>query len=60
MSTQQEAIQTPTTAEDIFALGAIILHMWSGVAPGKLTREPLEVLQKKKVAFLYPISQLQP
>lgn len=53
MSTQQEAIQTPTTAEDIFALGAIILQMWSGVAPGKLSREPLEKLQKK-VAFFIP------
>ncbi|AXY75205.1 hypothetical protein D3H65_14975 [Paraflavitalea soli] len=53
MSTQQEAIQTPTKAEDIFALGAIILQMWTGVAPGKLSREPMEVL-RKKVAFFIP------
>lgn len=57
MSSQQEAIQTPTTAEDIFALGAIILQMWSGVAPGKLSREPIEVLQKK-VAFFIPDQQI--
>jgi len=57
MSTQQEAIQTPTTAEDIFALGAIILQMWSGVAPGKLSREPMEVLQKK-AAFFIPDQQV--
>ncbi len=35
MSTQQEAIQTPTTAEDIFALGAIILQMWSWGGAGQ-------------------------
>lgn len=57
MSTQQESIQVPTTAEDIFALGAIILQVWSGVSPGKLTREPLEQL-KEKIAFFIPDEQI--
>jgi serine/threonine protein kinase len=53
MSKQQEATMVPTTAEDIFALGAIILTVWSGVSPGKLTNEPWEALQEK-VAFFIP------
>jgi serine/threonine protein kinase len=57
MSPQQEATKTPTTAEDIFALGAIILQVWSGIAPGKLTNEPPEVL-RKKVEFLIPDRQI--
>lgn len=57
MSAQQESIQVPTTAEDIFALGAIILQVWSGISPGKLTREPLEQL-KEKIAFFIPDQQI--
>lgn len=52
MSPQQEATQIPTTAEDIFALGAIILQIWSTVSPGKLINEPMEALQKKVVFFI--------
>jgi serine/threonine protein kinase len=57
MSKQQEATLTPTTAEDIFALGAIILQIWSGVSPGKLTNEPIESL-RKKVAFFIADKQI--
>jgi serine/threonine protein kinase len=53
MSPQQEATQIPTPAEDIFALGAIILQLWSGVSPGKLTNEPIVELNKK-IAFFIP------
>jgi serine/threonine protein kinase len=53
MSKQQEATMTPTTAEDIFALGAIILQVWSGVSPGKFTNEPINSLQKK-IDFFIP------
>jgi hypothetical protein len=53
MSKQQEAISVPTTAEDIFALGAIILQIWSGVSPSKMTGEPIIELAKK-VAFFIP------
>lgn len=52
MSKQQEATMVPTTAEDIFALGAIILQVWSGMSPGKITNEPLEALQEKITFFI--------
>lgn len=52
MSKQQEATMVPTTAEDIFALGAIILHVWSGVSPGKFTNEPMHSLQEKITFFI--------
>jgi serine/threonine protein kinase len=57
MSKQQEATMTPTTAEDIFALGAIILQVWSGISPGKLTNEPLNALQEK-ISFFIPDRQI--
>lgn len=53
MSKQQEAVSVPTTAEDIFALGAIILQIWSGVSPGKLTNEPVDELTRKISFFIY-------
>lgn len=53
MSKQQEAIEIPTPAEDIFALGAIILQLWSGVSPGKITNEPYEALITK-IPFFIP------
>lgn len=53
MSKQQEAIGTPTSAEDIFALGAIILQLWNGVSPGKITNEPYETLITK-IPFFIP------
>lgn len=53
MSKEQEVTSTPTTAEDIFALGAIILQLWSGVAPLKLTNEPFDALNTK-VPFFIP------
>lgn len=53
MSKQQEAISIPTTAEDIFALGAIILQIWSGVSPGKMTSELISELAKK-ISFFIP------
>lgn len=53
MSKQQEAISVPTPAEDIFALGAIMLQMWSGVSPGKMTGEPIAELAKKISFFIH-------
>lgn len=50
---KQEAISIPTTAEDIFALGAIILQIWSGVSPGKMTGELISELAKK-ISFFIP------
>jgi class III lanthionine synthetase len=53
MSKQQEAISVPTTAEDIFAFGAIMLQVWSGVSPSKMTGEPINELTKK-ISFFIP------
>jgi serine/threonine protein kinase len=53
MSKQQEAISVPTTAEDIFAFGAIIFQIWSGASPGKITGEPIAELTKK-ISFFIP------
>jgi serine/threonine protein kinase len=57
MSLQQQATKVPTTAEDIFALGAIILQMWSGISPGKLIGEPHEALSQK-IRFFIPDKQV--
>lgn len=53
MSPQQEATETPTTAEDIFALGAMILLAWTGLSPNKITNEPLAILASK-IQFFIP------
>lgn len=57
MSKQQEAIAIPTTAEDIFAFGAIMLQMWSDISPFKLTREPIDELTRK-ISFFIPDQRL--
>lgn len=57
MSPQQEASNVPTTAEDIFALGAIILQVWSGVSPSKFMGESTDTLQEK-VKFFIPDQQI--
>lgn len=53
MSKEQEITATPTTAEDIFALGAITLQLWSGVSPQKITNEPFDALNTK-IPFFIP------
>lgn len=53
MSPQQEATQTPTRSEDIFAIGSIILQLWSGISAGKLTNDPHYLLQER-TRFLIP------
>ncbi|NII29859.1 protein kinase [Pseudoflavitalea sp. X16] len=52
MSPQQEAMQVPTKAEDIYALGAILFLAWSGVAPAKVLRESWDSVQKKLPFFI--------
>lgn len=51
MSPQQEKTVVPTAAEDIFALGSIILQVWSGISPGKVVRDPITSL-KSSIPFL--------
>ena len=47
MSPEQEAIATPTVKEDIFSLGAIMLQVWTGISPYKLTSLSREELERK-------------
>lgn len=53
MSPQQLITQQPTTAEDIFALGAILFFIFSGTSSGKLTTEPEDTLDSK-IQFFIP------
>lgn len=53
MSPQQEATQTPTFNEDIFSLGAIILFLWTGISPTKLTSGSFDTIANR-VRFFIP------
>ncbi|QEH42201.1 lanthionine synthetase LanC family protein [Chitinophaga sp. XS-30] len=53
MSPEQELIAVPTVKEDIFSIGAIMLQLWTGISPYKLTTVSREELQRK-VEFLMP------
>lgn len=53
MSPQQLAVETPTINEDVFSIGAIILQLWTGIAPVKLTLGSIEELVDK-VHFFIP------
>jgi serine/threonine protein kinase len=57
MSPQQEATETPTIAEDIYAMGAIVLQIWSNMSPAKFTKEPLDSLAAK-IQFFIPDRQI--
>lgn len=53
MSPQQEESQTPSIHEDIFAIGAIVLQVFTGISPSKLTR-PLANELVDRVRFFIP------
>ena len=36
MSPEQEAVSIPTSKEDVFSIGAIMLQLWTGISPHKL------------------------
>lgn len=57
MSPQQEEGQTPTIHEDIFAVGAIVLQVFTGISPSKLTRPAANELIDR-VRFFIPDQQL--
>ncbi|MGN7722634.1 protein kinase/lanthionine synthetase C family protein [Chitinophaga sp. 22620] len=44
MSPEQEQTATPTVKEDIFAVGAILLHAWTNISPYKFAGMPMEDL----------------
>lgn len=47
MSPQQEQTQKPTIHDDIFSIGAIILFIWTGISPSKITRPPADELEER-------------
>lgn len=53
MSPQQESQQMPSVNDDIFSIGAIILQVWSGIWPSKLTNAPHHELVER-TRFLIP------
>lgn len=57
MSPQQLKTLTPTTQEDIFALGAIIAQLWTNISPSKMNDASYEDL-KKRIYFFIPDQQV--
>jgi serine/threonine protein kinase len=53
MSPEQLETRTPTTNEDVFSFGAIMLLLWTGISPRKLTDEHPHALARK-INFLVP------
>ena len=56
MSPQQATQQPPAISDEVFSIGAILLQVWSGISPYKLTNEPMDSLAEK-VYFLVPDKQ---
>ena len=40
MSPEQEVISTPTAKQDVFSMGAVMLHIYTGISPLKLIKIP--------------------
>lgn len=57
MSPQQEATEIPTTEEDIFAMGAIVIQVWTSISASKLAGDSLESLTRK-VRFFIPDQEI--
>ena len=53
MSPEQIKTETPTIKEDVFSAGAVLLQVWTGISPTKLTDAPLESLIEK-IQFFVP------
>ncbi len=53
MSPEQLKTETPTIKEDVFSAGAVLLQVWTGISPQKLTDVPIETLWEK-VQFFIP------
>lgn len=52
MSPEQEITQPPAVEQDTFSAAAIILQMWSGISPSKLTNSPVKELAGKVRFFI--------
>ncbi|WP_165760154.1 protein kinase/lanthionine synthetase C family protein [Niastella populi] len=53
MSPEQLKTAIPTIKEDVFAVGAVVMQVWTGISPSKITDVPIEDLCKK-VHFFVP------
>jgi hypothetical protein len=53
MSPEQLKTETPTIKEDVFSAGAVLLQVWTGISPQKITDAPIEALSEK-VNFFIP------
>ncbi|WP_207513510.1 protein kinase/lanthionine synthetase C family protein [Longitalea luteola] len=53
MSPEQLKTETPTIKEDVFSAGAVLLQVWTGISPYKLTDTQIDELYDK-VHFLIP------
>lgn len=52
MSPEQSAVKTPTVAEDIYALGAFLMTVLTGLAPLTFGTRHLSILRKKLFFFV--------
>lgn len=57
MSPEQLSVATPTIKEDVFSIGAILLQVWTGIAPVKLTEAPLDELEGR-INFFIPDKEI--
>jgi serine/threonine protein kinase len=57
MSPEQLAVKPPTIKEDVFSVGAILLQIWTGIPPVKLTEAPFQDLEDK-VNFFIPAREV--
>jgi serine/threonine protein kinase len=53
MSPEQEVTAMPTIEQDVFSIGAILIQIWTGILPSKITDIPFAELSDK-VRFLIP------
>lgn len=57
MSPEQLKTETPTIKEDVFSAGAVLLQVWTGISPLKLTDAPFESLHEK-IHFFIPDKEI--
>lgn len=53
MSPEQEATAMPAVEQDVFSVGAIIIQIWTGILPIKITNVPFNELTEK-IQFFIP------
>ncbi|RPD41851.1 protein kinase/lanthionine synthetase C family protein [Chitinophaga barathri] len=56
MSPEQERTALPTIKEDIYAIGAIMLHAWTGISPYKFSGMSEEELQRAVLFYVEEVN----